>query len=85
MLTLTSLELKSFFNIDESQVSRIASVYLLGCVLGALIFGYLASKFGRKRLFSITLIIYFFSVICISFIENYYLFMVCRFFTGIHK
>jgi predicted MFS family arabinose efflux permease len=61
----------------------ISSIYLSGCCFGAIIFSCFAYKFGRKELFNVTLIIYFFSVILISISPNYTFFAICRFFTGI--
>src|SRR3954451_10357654 len=40
---------------DDGQVGLAASAYLAGAVLGALAFGRLADRFGRKRLFFVTL------------------------------
>jgi MFS family permease len=36
-------------------VALAVSVYVLGACLGALFFGYLTDRFGRKKLFIITL------------------------------
>ena len=82
MLSLASIELKNYFKISDKQVGVMASCYLLGCVCGSLFFGYLASKFGRKKLFAITLIIYVLSIIALCCMTNYYGFLACRFFTG---
>jgi len=36
-------------------VGLTAAVYLAGAVLGALLFGYLTDRLGRKKLFAVTL------------------------------
>jgi fucose permease len=38
------------------QASLMVSGFLIGAILGSLIFGYLADKFGRKKLFILTLL-----------------------------
>lgn len=38
------------------QASLIVSGFLIGAILGSLIFGYLADRFGRKKLFILTFI-----------------------------
>jgi MFS family permease len=43
---------------SDAQVGATATVYLIGQVAGALIFGRLTDKLGRKRLFIITLLVY---------------------------
>jgi len=83
MLSLASIELKEYFSKDDQEITLIASCYLMGCCCGALFFGFLASKYGRKRLFSITLLIYIFSIIAISCSWKYYQLLIFRFMTGL--
>jgi MFS family permease len=45
-------------NLSSSQVGLGASLYLFGEVFGALFFGRLADKLGRRRLFIVTLAVY---------------------------
>jgi MFS family permease len=45
-------------HLSTTQAGLIATVYLLGEVAGALFFGHLSDKLGRKRLFIITLAVY---------------------------
>ena len=44
--------------LTETQIGLTASAYLVGAVFGALGFGWLADRLGRRRLFFITLIVY---------------------------
>lgn len=44
--------------LSEAQVGLTASAYLAGAVTGALLFGWLADRLGRKRLFTATLLLY---------------------------
>ena len=82
MLSLATLDLQSDLNITTIEIGYIASAYLIGCCVGALFFGYLAAKFGRKTLFSITLLIYLASIIAQSFVQGYRYLLICRLFTG---
>ena len=41
-----------------TQIGLAASAYLVGAVLGALFFGWLTDRLGRKKLFTITLLVY---------------------------
>ncbi|MDA8343352.1 MAG: MFS transporter [Actinomycetota bacterium] len=52
------LEHKSTLGMSARAVGDIASVYLVGEVVGALFFGRLSDKLGRRRLFMVTLGVY---------------------------
>jgi MFS family permease len=43
---------------SSTEIGLIASIYLLGEVLGALVFGRLSDQLGRKRLLIVTLLLY---------------------------
>jgi MFS family permease len=45
-------------DLNSSQVGLVASVYLVGEVVGAIVFGRLSDKLGRRKLFIMTLIVY---------------------------
>src|SRR3546814_1294917 len=67
---------------DDALVGLSASAYVLGAVLGALLFGWLADRFGRKRLFTITLLLYLLATTATAFAPNFAVFALCRFLTG---
>lgn len=49
------LEEPAGLGLSATQVGEAATAYLVGAVLGALVFGDLTDRFGRKRLFMVTL------------------------------
>jgi len=52
------LTLKTTLNMSAGAVADIATWYLIGQVIGALFFGRLSDKLGRKNLFMVTLAVY---------------------------
>jgi MFS family permease len=72
----------SGLKLSDSQVGYAAAIYVLGAVLGALYFGWLADRIGRKRLFIITLAIYLAATVATAFSFNIWWFAACRFLTG---
>ena len=64
------------------QVSAAGTAYLIGAVLGALFFGRMTDKFGRKRLFMVTLAVYLIATIATAFSFNFIWFLACRLITG---
>src|SRR6187399_2171960 len=67
---------------SNADVGIAASAYLAGAVLGALFFGWLTDRWGRKKLFFITLSVYLVSTAITAFSWNLWTFALCRFFTG---
>jgi MFS family permease len=53
-----TLQNSQALGLTSAQVGMGASCYLAGAVIGALVFGYGTDRFGRKKLFYITLIVY---------------------------
>jgi MFS family permease len=76
------LESKSGLSLTDPQVTAAATFYLAGAVLGAILFGYLTDRLGRKRLFLVTLATYSLATIASAFSWNFVSFSIFRFFTG---
>jgi MFS family permease len=68
--------------LTATQVGLTGSAYILGACVGALYFGRLADKIGRKRLFMITLGIFLIGSVLTAFSMNFAWFLVCRIITG---
>jgi MFS family permease len=68
-----------FSNID---VGFAATAYLAGAVLGALFFGWLTDRLGRKKLFFVTLAVYLVATAATAFSWNFWSFVLFRFLTG---
>jgi MFS family permease len=68
--------------LGESQVLTAGSIYVAGACLGALFFGQLTDRFGRKRLFLLTLLVYLIATVATAFAESALYFYACRFVTG---
>jgi len=67
---------------SAAQIGFTASAYLIGAVSGALVFGYLTDVLGRKKLFSITVLIYLVATVATGASWNFWSFAVFRFVTG---
>src|SRR5690348_10556618 len=68
--------------LSDVEISGAGTAYLVGAVLGALFFGRLTDKLGRKMLFMITLSVYLLATIATAFSMNFFWFAACRFLTG---
>jgi MFS family permease len=73
----------SGLDITQSQVTGMgAAVYVLGACCGALFFGWLTDRFGRKKLFMITLAVYLFGTAMTALSFDPWWFFLFRFVTG---
>jgi MFS family permease len=77
------LERPDTLALSAAQIGISASAYIGGAVLGALWFGRLADRLGRKRLFLVTLSVYLVATLATAFSWNFASFVVFRFFTGV--
>src|SRR5690348_10300857 len=53
-----ALEASPVLHFTAAEVGLVASAYLVGAVSGALFFGYLTDRLGRRKLFMVTLGLY---------------------------
>jgi MFS family permease len=73
---------RSTLALTPAQIGLTASAYIAGAVIGALIFGALADRFGRKTLFSITVGLYLVSTIATGLSWDFASFALFRALTG---
>ncbi len=74
--------LKETFRINDTQVGATATAYLVGAVIGAIGFGYATDRLGRKKLFTITLVVYLAATAASALSWNYWSYMLFRAITG---
>jgi MFS family permease len=68
--------------LSNADIGLAASVYLAGAVLGAIVFGWLTDRLGRKRLFFVTLTVYLIATAATATSWNIASFALFRFLTG---
>ncbi|HTL26371.1 MAG TPA: MFS transporter [Burkholderiales bacterium] len=77
-----ALQRPDTLGLSSADVGWSGSAYIGGAVLGALYFGRLADRLGRKRLFMITLAVYLVGSILTAFSFDFASFVLCRAITG---
>ncbi|PYJ35899.1 MAG: MFS transporter, partial [Verrucomicrobia bacterium] len=68
--------------LTDTQVGASATWYLSGAVIGALLFGYGTDRFGRKKLFFITVAVYLIGTALSAFSWNFWSYAFFRAITG---
>ncbi|MDE3026751.1 MAG: MFS transporter, partial [Acidobacteriota bacterium] len=77
-----ALTKKGTLHFSTSQATAAGSFYLAGAVAGALFFGYLTDRFGRRKLFMVTLGIYLCFTVATALSWDFWSFMAFRFLAG---
>lgn len=75
--------IKNEFHLSIWQASLITPLWLAGIMTGAVLFGYLADRFGRKKLFILTLTIYSIFTVLAALSPGFIFFMIFRFLTAV--
>ena len=77
-----ALKQSAVLQFTNTQVGLAGSAYLAGAVLGAIFFGWLTDRLGRKKMFFITLTVYLIATAATAFAWNFWSFVLFRFLTG---
>lgn len=72
----------SGLEISAAQIGVAGAIYIVGACLGALFFGQLTDRLGRKKLFLWTLVLYLVATVATAFSFSPWYFFLCRFLTG---
>src|SRR3954466_7923597 len=79
----STLQEKGTLALSSGQVGLLGSVYLFGEVVGALVFGRLTDRLGRKRLFILTLALYLVASGIAAFSFSLWFLLLFRFVAGL--
>ena len=77
-----ALKQSPVLQLSNTEIGLAASAYLVGAVIGALFFGWLTDRLGRKKLFFITLSVYLVATGATAFSWDFASFALFRFLTG---
>ncbi len=77
-----ALKASPALHLDDAEIGLSASLYVAGAVTGAVFFGWLADRYGRRRLFNVTLGFYLLATAATAFSTNFWTFALFRMLTG---
>jgi MFS family permease len=72
----------SGIDMTSAHIGVAAALYVAGACLGALFFGQLTDRYGRKKLFMLTMALYIAATVATAFAFAPWYFVLCRFLTG---
>jgi MFS family permease len=78
-----ALQSHDTLSLSSADLGAIASFYVVGAVIGALGFGWLTDRFGRRLVFYVTLIVYLLGVFLSAVAWDYLSFALFRLITGL--
>ncbi|MFF2447343.1 MFS transporter [Neobacillus sp. NPDC058068] len=82
MLSFIIAALKLEWDLTPGQMGWIGSINSIGMAVGALVFGLMADRIGRKHVFIITLLLFSVGSGASAFTSTFTIFLVLRFFIG---
>jgi len=77
-----ALQSSPALHLSEAQIGLAGSLYVVGAVSGALLFGWLTDRWGRRRLFNITIGLYLLATAATAFSDNFATYALFRILTG---
>ncbi|MGR3809426.1 MFS transporter [Jiulongibacter sp. NS-SX5] len=83
LVSFSSTEIISFFDITKTQMGYVFSAGLLGMTLGAFFIAPLADKFGRRKIFLFAVAFIALGMLGVGFTSNFILVIVFRILTGL--
>lgn len=78
-----ALQSAETLRLTSANLGAVASFYVVGAVTGALGFGWITDRYGRRLVFYVTLIIYLAGVLLSAFAWDFWSFAVFRLITGL--
>jgi MFS family permease len=78
-----SLQSATTLHLTSANLGAIASAYVVGAVVGALSFGWITDRYGRRLVFYVTLIVYLTGVLLSAFAWDFWSFAFFRMLTGL--
>jgi MFS family permease len=77
-----ALQSAETLHLSSADLGAVASFYVVGAVVGALIFGWITDRHGRRLVFYVTLIVYLSGVLLSAFAWDFFSFAIFRMSTG---
>jgi MFS family permease len=78
-----ALQSAKTLNLSSANLGAVASFYVIGAVTGALGFGWITDRFGRRLVFYVTLIVYLAGVLLSALAWDFWSFAFFRMLTGL--